>query len=263
MTVEEALRFSAIDSREARLLLAAAGGFSEASVLAYPERDLPAGTEARFHEFVQRRARGEPVAYILGRKDFYGLELSVDPSVMVPRPETELLVDLALQRGFASLLDLGTGSGAIALAIKRERPEARVVAVEASAAALAVAQRNAVRHGLQVEFCHGRWFEPLAGERFDVILANPPYVADGDPHLPGLEFEPRLALTSGADGLDAIREIVREAPRHLAPGGWLLVEHGMGQDGAVRQLLSQAGLEDVDSCPDLARIPRVAAGKVK
>jgi release factor glutamine methyltransferase len=263
VTVEEALRASRIDSREARLLLAAASGFSEASVVAYPERDLPAETEARFYAFVQRRAQGEPVAYILGRKEFYGLELAVNPAVMVPRPETELLVDLALQRDFSSLVDLGTGSGAIALAIKRERPRARVVAVEASAAALAVAQRNAVKHNLDIDFRHGRWFEPLAGERFDIVLANPPYVAEGDPHLPDLGFEPRLALTSGADGLDAIREIAREAPRHLAPGGWLLIEHGMGQDEAVRALLSQAGLEDVDSCPDLARIPRVAAGKVK
>lgn len=263
MTVEEALRASRIDSREARLLLAAASGFSEASVVAYPERDLPVETETRFHEFVQRRSQGEPVAYILGRKEFYGLELSVNPAVMVPRPETELLVDLALQREFSSLVDLGTGSGAIALAIKRERPGARVVAVEASAAALAVAQRNAVKHHLDIDFRHGRWFEPLAGERFDIVLANPPYVAEGDPHLPDLGYEPRAALTSGADGLDAIREIVREAPRHLAPGGWLLLEHGIGQNAAIGSLLRQAGLEDLQSWPDLARIPRVAGGKVK
>lgn len=263
MTVEEALRSSRIDSREARLLLAAASGLSVASVVAYPERDLPAETEARFHEFVRRRALGEPVAYILGRKEFYGLQLSVNPAVMVPRPETELLVDLALQREFSSLVDLGTGSGAIALAIKRERPKARVVAVEASAAALAVAQRNAARHSLEIEFRHGRWFEPLAGERFELVLANPPYVAEGDPHLPELGFEPRGALTSGADGLDAIREIAREAPRHLAPGGWLLLEHGVGQNAAIRALLRQAGLEDLQSWPDLARIPRVAGGKVK
>lgn len=264
MTVEEVLRQSGLlDGREARLLLAAAAGFSEASVLAFPERSVPLEVEAQFRDFVQRRRQGEPVAYIVGHKEFYGLELAVNPAVMVPRPETELLVDLALQRDFASLVDLGTGSGAIALAIKRQRPQARVVAVDASAAALQVAKRNAVRLNLEVEFLHGLWLQPLAGERFDLILANPPYVAEGDPHLPGLEYEPRVALTSGADGLDAIREIAREAPRHLAPGGWLLVEHGMGQDGAVRALLSQAGLEEIESCPDLARIPRVAAGKVK
>jgi release factor glutamine methyltransferase len=263
LTVLQALQSASIDPREARLLLAAATGFSEASVVAYPERQLSGETEARFRDYVERRARGEPVAYILGHKEFYGLELAVNPAVLIPRPETELLVDLALQRAFASVVDLGTGSGAIALAIKRQRPQARVVAVEASAAALVVAQRNAVKHGLEIEFRHGRWLEPLAGERFDLILANPPYVAEGDAHLADLGFEPRGALVSGPDGLDAIREIVRDAPRHLSPGGWLLLEHGMGQDVPVRALLSQAGLEDVDSCPDLARIPRVAGGKVK
>jgi len=263
VTVLQALQSASIEPREARLLLAAATGFSEASVVAYPERELPREAQDRFQDFIQRRKRGEPVAYILGRKEFYGLELAVNPAVLIPRPETELLVDLALQREFASIVDLGTGSGAIALAIKLQRPQARVVAVEASAAALVVARRNAVKHGLEIEFRHGRWLEPLAGERFDLILANPPYVAEADPHLRDLGFEPRGALVSGPDGLDAIREIAREAPRHLSPGGWLLLEHGMGQDGAVRALLSQAGLEELDSCPDLARIPRVAGGKVK
>jgi release factor glutamine methyltransferase len=263
LRVRDALDTASIDAREARLLLAAATGFSEASVVAYPERELPAETQDRFSSYVERRSKGEPVAYILGRKEFFGLELAVNPAVLIPRPETELLVDLALQRAFSSVVDLGTGSGAIALAIKRERPRARVVAVEASAAALVVAQRNAVRHGLEIEFRHGRWLEPLAGECFDLIVANPPYVAEGDGHLADLRFEPLGALVSGPDGLDAIREIVRDAPRYLFPGGWLLLEHGMGQDGAVRALLSQAGLEDIESCPDLARIPRVAGGKVK
>jgi release factor glutamine methyltransferase len=263
VTVEQALRSSRIDPREARLLLAAACGFSVASVVAYPERHLPDETQARFRSLALRREKGEPVAYILGYKEFYGLQLAVNPAVLIPRPETELLVELALQRAFASVVDLGTGSGAIALALKQHRPHARVVAVEASAAALVVAQRNAVKHGLEVEFRHGGWLEPLAGERFDLIVANPPYVADADPHLGDLGFEPRGALTSGPDGLDAIREIIREAPRHLASGGWLLLEHGMGQDGPVCALLSQAGFDQIDSCPDLARIPRVAGGKVK
>ena len=263
MTIAEALRASRIDAREARLLLAAASGFSEASVVAFPERLLSEEAETRFRDYAQRRAAGEPVAYIVGHKEFYGLQLSVNPAVLIPRPETELLVDLALQRAFSSVVDLGTGSGAIALALKKHRPEARVVAVEASAAALLVAQRNAVKHGLEIEWRHGRWLEPLAGERFDLILANPPYVADADPHLPGLVHEPHLALVSGPDGLDAIREIAGAAPSHLVSGGWLLLEHGMGQDGAVRELFMRAGLEEVDSCPDLARIPRVAGGKVK
>jgi len=263
VTVEDALRFALIDQREARVLLAAACGFSEASVVAYPERQLSDETETRFRDFVQRREKGEPVAYILGHKEFYGLDLIVNPAVLIPRPETELLVDLALQRAFSSVVDLGTGSGAIALAIKHQRPKARVVAVEASAAALTVARRNASRLNLDIEFRHGEWLNPLAGEQFDLIVANPPYVAEGDHHLGSLGFEPRGALVAGPDGLDSIREIARDAPRYLVPGGWLLVEHGMGQHGAVRALLSRAGLDEVDSCPDLARIPRVAGGKVK
>jgi release factor glutamine methyltransferase len=263
LTVAEALDDPGIEAREARLLLAAATGFSVAAIVAFPERALPAETQARFKEYVRRRAEGEPVAYILGRKEFYGLELAVNPAVLIPRPETELLVELALQRDFSTVVDLGTGSGAIALAIKRERPKARVVAVEASAAALAVAQRNALKHGLQVDLRHGRWFEPLAGERLDLVVSNPPYVVAGDPHLAELRFEPASALVSGADGLDAIRDIVAGAPAHLRPGGWLLLEHGIGQDGAVRALLAQAGLEEASSWPDLAGIARVSGGKVK
>ena len=263
MTIAEALR--SLEPREARLLLAAATGFSEASVLAHPERELPASAEAQFREFAARRARGEPIAYILGEKEFYGLALAVNPAVLIPRPETELLVELALARRPASVLDLGTGSGAIALAMKRHLPRARVVAVEASAAALAVARRNAVKLGLEVEFRHGRWFEPVDGRRFDLVLSNPPYVAEADAHLAqgDLRFEPRAALVAGADGLDAIRGIVDAAPAHLNPGGWLLLEHGLGQDAAVRDLLAQAGLEGATSWPDLAGIARVTGGGLK
>jgi release factor glutamine methyltransferase len=261
LTVAEALRSGGLEPRETRLLLAAATGFSEAAVLAFPERTLPAEAEARFAEFTARRRRGEPVAYILGRREFYGLPLAVNPAVLIPRPETELLVDLALQREFSSVADLGTGSGALALAIKRHRPAARVVAVEASAAALEVAKRNGVALGLDVEWRHGRWFAPLHGERFDLIVSNPPYVAAGDPHLAELHFEPVNALVSGADGLDAIREIVAAAPAHLTDGGWLLVEHGIGQDEAVRKLLQQAGLEEARAWPDLAGIPRVSGAR--
>lgn len=263
MTIEEALVAASIDPREARLLLAAATGFSQASVVAYPERDLPLEVEIRFQGYVRRRARGEPVAYILGRKEFYGLELSVNPAVLVPRPETELLVELALQHEFSSVVDLGTGSGAIALALKRHRPAARVVAVEASAAALMVARRNAAALGLGVEFAHGRWLEPFPGQRFDLIVSNPPYVAAGDPHLAELAYEPQSALVSGADGLDAIREIATAAPARLRQGGWLLLEHGMGQDGAVRALLEKPGLEELTTWPDLAGIPRVTGGRLK
>jgi release factor glutamine methyltransferase len=263
LTVEQALRTAAVDAREARLLLAAASGFSEVSVVAYPERSLTPETEARFRGYVERRSKGEPVAYILGRKEFYGLELAVNPAVLIPRPETELLVELSLERGFSSVADLGTGCGAIALALKRNRPKARVVAVEASAAALVVAKRNAARFNLEVEFMHGRWLAPLAGERFELIVANPPYVAEGDPHLADLAFEPASALVSGPDGLSAIKEIVAAAPSHLAPGGWLMLEHGFGQDVTVRALLRQEGLEELTTWPDLAGIPRVTGGKVK
>jgi release factor glutamine methyltransferase len=262
LTVQEALSASGLEPREARLLLAVATGFSEASVLASQERMLSHEAEQRFGEFVSRRKTGEPVAYILGRKEFYGLELAVNPAVLIPRPETELLVDLALQRDFSMALDLGTGSGAIALALKKHRPRARVVAVEASAAALVVAQRNAIRCNLEIEFRHGRWLEEI-DESFDLIVSNPPYVAAGDPHLPELRFEPASALVGGADGLDAIRELAHSAPAHLVRGGWLLLEHGMGQDSAVRALLADAGLEEVRSWPDLAGIPRVSGGERK
>jgi release factor glutamine methyltransferase len=261
LTVEQALSSSGIDPREARLLLAAATGFSEASVLAHPERELPPEIQKSFLDMATRRAAGEPVAYILGRKEFYGLDLTVTPAVLIPRPETELLVDLALARSPASILDVGTGSGAIALALKRHLPAARVVATDASAAALEVARRNAVRFGLDIELRHGRWFEPVAGERFEAIISNPPYVVVNDPHLDGLVFEPRFAFESGPDGLEAIRVIARGAPQHLLPGGWLLLEHGAGQHEAVRALLEAAGLETAESWPDLAGIPRVSGGK--
>lgn len=250
-----------IDPREARLLLAAATGFSEASLLAFPERGVPPEVEKTFLANVARRKAGEPLAYILGRKEFYSLELVVTPAVLIPRPETELLVDLVLERKPASVADLGAGSGAIALAIKHNLPSCRTIAVEASAAALAVAQRNAVKHNLEVEFRRGRWLEPLAGERFEAIVSNPPYVASGDPHLRALRHEPQAALVSGPDGLDDIREIAAAAPACLEKGGWLLLEHGAGQDAEVRRLLAAAGLEAVQTWPDLAGIPRVTGGR--
>lgn len=261
MTLAQALSSSGLEPREARLLLARATGFSEAAVLAFPERELPGEVERRFAEFASRRRHGEPIAYILGAKEFYGLELAVNPAVLIPRPETELLVERALAHEFSSLLDLGTGCGAVALAIKKHRPRARVVAVEASAAALIVAQRNATKLALEVEFRHGRWFQPLGDERFELIVANPPYVAEGDAHLDALAFEPRSALVAGVDGLDAIREIASGTARHLAPHGWLYVEHGLGQASAVHELFERAGLESVTTWPDLAGIPRVTGAR--
>lgn len=260
MTFAEALR--ALEPREARLLLAHVTGLSEASVLAHPERELEDAAQARFAALAARRARGEPVAYLVGEKEFYGLRLRVEPSVLIPRPETELLVELALARNPASVLDLGTGSGAVALAIRRHLPGARMVAVDSSAEALALARDNARRLGLEVEFREGAWFAPVAGERFDLVVSNPPYVAEGDSHLDegDLRFEPRAALVAGVDGLDAIRQIARGAPPHLKPGGWLLLEHGIGQDDKVRAILARAGLEDVATWPDLSGIARVTGG---
>jgi release factor glutamine methyltransferase len=262
VTVAEAIAASGIDRREARLLLAEVCGFSQASLAASPGEEIPFEVENAFFEFVEKRKAGMPVAYILGRKEFYGLDLSVNPAVLVPRPETELLVDLALERTAARVLDLGTGSGAVALAIKHARPSCEVVAVDADLAALNVARRNAAKLNLSVDFRHGRWFEPVAGERFDLIVSNPPYVAEGDPHLPALRHEPQSALLGGADGLDCIRDISSGAKAHLAPGGWLLLEHGQGQEAAVRSLLAAAGLESLATWPDLAGIPRISGGKV-
>ncbi len=271
MKVLQAIAASGIDVREARLLLAEVCGVSQAALATSPEQEIPYEVENVFFDFTQRRKKGEPVAYILGRKEFYGLELAVNPSVLIPRPETELLVDLALERikerapgrVAASALDLGTGSGAIGIAVKFNRPEARVVAVDSDLTALSTAKRNAARLNLEIDFRHGRWFEPVAGERFEFIASNPPYVASGDPHLADLLFEPQAALVAGADGLDCIRDISRSASAHLLPGGWLLLEHGLGQEGAVRKLLAGAGLESITTWPDLAGIARVTGGKLK
>ena len=263
LTVLEAIAASGIDAREARLLLAEVCGFSQASLMASPEQEIPFEVENAFLELTKKRSNGEPIAYILGRKEFYGLELSVNPSVLIPRPETELLVDLALERNAFSVLDLGTGSGAIALAIKQQRPRIRVVAVDSDLSALLTAKRNAAKLNLEIDFRHGCWFAPAAGERFDLIVSNPPYVASGDPHLESLRFEPQGALIGGPDGLDCIRDIAKAAPSHLVSGGWLLLEHGQGQEGEVGKLLAAAGLESFTTWPDLAGIARVSGGKLK
>jgi release factor glutamine methyltransferase len=263
LKVSEAIAASGIDAREARLLLAEVCGFSQAALVASPEQEIPYEVENAFFHFTKRRKKGEPVAYILGRKEFYGLELSVNPSVLIPRPETELLVDLALERKPASMLDLGTGSGAIGIAVKFNRPQTKVVAVDSDLSALMTARRNAAKLNLEIDFRHGRWFEPVAGERFELIVSNPPYVASGDPHLQELRFEPQGALLAGADGLDCIRDIAGRASAHLQPGAWLLLEHGQGQEHAVRELLAGAGLQSITTWPDLAGIARITGGKLE
>jgi release factor glutamine methyltransferase len=261
LKVKEAIASSGIDPREARILLAEVRGFSQATLAASPEQEIPFEVENAFVDLAEKRKAGVPVAYLLGRKEFYGLDLAVNPSVLIPRPETELLVELALQRNPDSALDLGTGSGAVALALKFTRREMKVVATESDAAALLTARRNATKLNLEIDFRHGRWFEAVAGERFGLIVSNPPYVAEGDPHLKDLRFEPRGALVAGPEGLDSIREIVKGAGGHLHPGGWLLLEHGLGQKWAVRDLLADSRFESIATWPDLAGIPRVSGGK--
>ncbi|GAB2465208.1 peptide chain release factor N(5)-glutamine methyltransferase [Comamonas humi] len=227
--------------------------------------DVVAGAQQAFEALCQRRLAGEPVAYLTGRKEFYGLQLQVDARVLDPRPDTETLVDWALELLPGGdghplrLADLGTGSGAIALALQSQRPAAEVWAVDASDDALAVARANAERLRLPVRFARSDWLSALEG-RFDAIVTNPPYIRDDDPHMAALRHEPRQALTSGADGLDDIRRIVQAAPAHLRDGGWLLIEHGWDQAGAVRALLAQQGFSQVQSREDLAGIERASGG---
>jgi release factor glutamine methyltransferase len=251
---------------EAEMLLAHALGCERGWLYAHGDDAVaPADAEA-FAALVARRAAGEPLAYVLGRRAFWRLDLRVTPATLVPRPETELLVELALERIPAAapvdVLDLGTGSGAVALAIAQDRPAARVVAVDASEEALAVARANAREHALAVEFVRSDWFAALRGRAFDVVVGNPPYLAADDPHLANddLRHEPPAALVSGADGLDAIRRIAVEALAATRPGGWLLLEHGLAQGEAVRAILAAAGWRDVETHRDLEGRDRVTCG---
>ncbi len=237
-------------------------------LVAHADDVLTLEQERAYVELVRRRVEGEPVAYIVGRRGFWSLELEVTPATLIPRPETELLVELALERlpehAPTRVLDLGTGSGAIALSIATERPQAGVVASDASDDALDVAKRNAVRLCIpNVAFAYGDWLKPLVGHRFDLIVSNPPYIESVDPHLQqgDLRFEPAAALASGADGLDAIRRIVTDAPAHLLPGGWLLFEHGWNQGAASRDLLAHAGYAEVFTAQDLEGRDRVTGGR--
>ncbi|KRG67348.1 peptide chain release factor N(5)-glutamine methyltransferase [Pseudoxanthomonas dokdonensis] len=257
------------DGRQvAELLLGHALQRDRAWLFAHARDPVPASAASALQDLLRRRLAGEPVAYLLGRRGFWTLDLEVSPDTLIPRPETELLVEQVLQRVAADsdgrLLDLGTGSGAIALAVASERPRMQVWASDASAGALAVARRNAASHGLErVQFRHGSWWQPFAGMRFDVIASNPPYIAAADPHLQrgDLRHEPASALSSGADGLDAIRAIVAGAPHHLNPHGWLLLEHGWDQGEAIRALLRDAGLQAVQTVQDLEARDRVSLGQ--
>ncbi|KAF0842981.1 [protein release factor]-glutamine N5-methyltransferase [Methylovorus glucosotrophus] len=292
-TIQQALREAQqqlgsrlnLESREARnearmLMSQALGNVEHAWLIAHESDALPSAVASAFHDLLHRRLAGEPVAYILGNREFFGLRLAVSPATLIPRPDTETLVEAALARipreEPRQVLDLGTGTGAIALAIAAHRPQSRVIAVDASAAALQVARQNAEALGLaitepdthgitkgNVEFRLGSWFTPLADLKFDVIVSNPPYIRMDDPHLQqgDLRHEPLSALASGADGLDDIRIIVQHAPAHLQPSGWLLLEHGYDQADAVATLMRNTGFSDVQHAHDLAGIARVTLGQ--
>jgi release factor glutamine methyltransferase len=244
-----------LDRFDAQLLLAHVLAKPRTWLLAHGDALLGLAQRDAFRALLARRAAGEPVAYLVGEKAFHGLTLRVDANVLVPRPDTEVLVDWAIQwlagAAGARVVDLGTGSGAIALAVKRACPGASVLATDISEAALAVAGANAQRLGLDVALQHGAWWRALAGQRFDLVLSNPPYVAGDDPHLAALQHEPTLALTPGGDGLAALREIVAGAPAHMAPGAWLLLEHGYDQAAAVQALLRAQGFVDIETRRDL------------
>jgi len=270
-TVRELLRRGAglpgdSAARDAEILLGYCLGQSRAWLYARPEAAVPEDLQRRYTELLTRRERGEPVAYLTGEREFWSLSLAVTENVLIPRPETEILVEWALSLplpGLASALDLGTGTGAIALALASERPQWHLEAVDCSEAALAVAADNASRNGLsRVRFARSDWFSALAGRRFDLLVSNPPYVDPADPCLAqgDLRFEPRGALAAGQSGLADLARIAEAAPAHLAPGGWLLLEHGSGQGEAVRALLRAAGFDAVETRRDLAGLERVSGG---
>lgn len=254
---------------EVQCLLQAALKVPRSYLLAHPEQVLNTTQQAAYGAMLQRRLHGEPIAHILGEREFFGLNFKVTADTLIPRPDTELLVELALQRipthGRFRVLDLGTGSGAIAISIAHSRPEAEVVAVDASEEALQVARENAHRLGIaNINFLPSNWFSALHGQRYDLIVSNPPYIAAGDIHLAqgDVRFEPMSALASGADGLDDIRRIVTQAGDFLERGAWLLLEHGYDQAEAVRVLLKQSGFTEVFSTIDIAGIDRVSGGVI-
>ena len=255
-------------TREAQVLLGHSLGVSRAWLSAHRDDSADSAQTIRFRMLLKQRSVGQPVAYLTGKREFYGREFRVTPDVLIPRPDTETLVEAALERlapkTTLQLLDLGTGSGCIAITLSLERPSTRITAVDISQSALRVARENAQALGARIELLQGVWFGPLDGRQFDLVVSNPPYIAADDPHLQrgDLRFEPAMALAAGMDGLDEIRRIVSGAAAFLKPGGWLLFEHGHDQAGACRDLLDSAGFGKLVSLPDLAGIPRVAGGRL-
>ncbi|HEY0841277.1 peptide chain release factor N(5)-glutamine methyltransferase [Methylotenera sp.] len=253
---------------EAQLLLQHTLEVNRAWLLAHEHDTLPSKSDTDFEALLTRRLLGEPVAYILGCREFYGLNLTVTPDTLIPRPDTETLVEAALEKiptdANCTILDLGTGTGAVALAIAKHRPHAQVTAVDASHAALRIAEHNAKQLGLaHVNFSLGHWFSAVEGERFNLIVSNPPYIEQHDPHLSqgDLRFEPMSALASGADGLDDIREIIAHSLIHLLPQGWLMLEHGYNQAQLVADLMAESGFVDIKTIQDLGGNDRVTIGK--
>ena len=249
---------------DAQLLLAHHLQRPRVWVMAHDEEPIDDALMAAYSADLERRAGGEPLAYLLGEQEFHGLTLRVSPAVLVPRPETEVLVYWALELiagRAAHVVDLGTGSGAIALAVRHRCPAATLTATDASQAALNVAAGNALRLELKVEFAAGDWWQAVAGRRFNLALSNPPYVAGDDPHLAALTHEPRSALTPGGDGLGALRRIVADAPAHLKPGAWLLLEHGHDQAAAVQESLRRRGFDLPVTRPDLAGLARCTGAR--
>lgn len=269
-SIAQALRqaqAAGLDRLDAQLLLGHLLQQNRAWLIAHDDQTLPEAMAAAFEDGRRRVADGEPLAYLIGEQAFYGLRLQVTPAVLVPRPDTETLVDWALAllptlaRPRPRVIDLGTGSGAIALAVAQAHPAADVSATDLSAEALAVARGNAQRLKLTVTLTQGAWWQAVAADaRFDLVLCNPPYIAAGDSHLPALRHEPLMALSPGGDGLDAYRQIITGAADHLAPGGWLLFEHGWDQADAVADLLRQAGFSRIATRCDLAQRPRCTGG---
>lgn len=254
-----------LDALENRILLCHALGLTRVGLITQSEREITADEAAALRALVARRLHGEPIAYIVGKREFFGLDFAVSDAVLIPRPDTELIVELALERlpQNGRVLDMGTGSGAIAVALAHTRPDARVTALDVSAAALDVARVNAASNGVTVHFIESNWFAGVADERFDLIVSNPPYIAAGDAHLVqgDLRFEPVGALTDHADGLAALRILIEGAATHLADHAWLLLEHGYDQAAAVRTLLIDAGYTDVHSWRDLSGIERTSGGR--
>ncbi len=259
-----------IDRVDARLLLQHVLDVDHAFLLTYPDQVLTSQQTDEFSRLVRQRVDGIPVAYLIGRRDFYDLTFKVTEAVLIPRPETELLVELALKlipdNQFCKILDLGTGSGAIAITLAKHRPQSQVAAIDLSSGAIAVSRWNAANLEVNnISLRTGNWFDELSGEKFDLIVSNPPYVAENDPHLRqgDLRFEPQMALSTGDNGLACIRHIIATAPDYLVNNGWLLLEHGYDQAAECRRLFGDRDFSNICSYPDLAGIMRVSGGQLK